>query len=77
MQYTVFCCSKLALLRLLLVVFFCCRCVIEDDEETALTEDVEAKAKETDTIMKMGIKIYFYVFFQRPLIRQIFLAHFV
>ena len=56
MQYTVFCCSKLALLRLLLVVFFCCRCVIEDDEETALTEDVEAKAKETDTMMKMGIK---------------------
>ena len=56
MQYTVFCCSKLALLRLLLVVFFCCRCVIEDDEETALTEDVEAKAKETDTIMNMGIK---------------------
>ena len=55
MQYTVFCCSKLALLRLLLVVFFCCRCVIEDDEETALTEDVEAKAKETDTIMKMSI----------------------
>ena len=56
MQYTVFCCSKLALLRLLLVVFFCCRCVIEDDEETALTEDVEAKAKETDTIIKMAIK---------------------
>ena len=51
MQYTVFCCSKLALLRLLLVVFFCCRCVIEDDEETALTEDVEAKAIKTDTIL--------------------------
>ena len=51
MQYTVFCCSKLALLRLLLVVFFCCRCVIEDDEETALTEDVEAKAIETNTIL--------------------------
>jgi hypothetical protein len=57
MQYTVFCCSKLALLRLLLVVFFCCRCVIEDDEETALTEDVEAKAIETDTILlNMDIK---------------------
>ena len=57
MQYTVFCCSKLALLRLLLVVFFCCRCVIEDAEETALTEDVEAKAKETDTILlNMDIK---------------------
>ena len=63
MQYTVFCCSKLALLRLLLVVFFCCRCVIEDDEETALTEDVEAKAIETGIILSnMGIKNKFYLF---------------
>ena len=62
MQYTVFCCSKLALLRLLLVVFFCCRCVIEDDEETALTEDVEANAIETGIILStMGIK-KFYLF---------------